>query len=115
MPFRRGEYRNRHGVRNTRISIRSLWLRTGQAECRVRSLDLAPIPFTKLPGKVPLGKPGTDHRGIEAKENGWSMSKAREGKIGLWAVVAIGVGGMVGGGIFAVLGLAVQMVARSAP
>ncbi len=32
-----------------------------------------------------------------------------DGKIGLWAVVAIGVGGMVGGGIFAVLGLAVQM------
>lgn len=35
------------------------------------------------------------------------MSKAEEGKIGLWAVVAIGVGGMVDGGIFAVLGLAV--------
>lgn len=36
------------------------------------------------------------------------MNKAGEGTIGFWAVVAIGVGGMVGGGIFAVLGLAVQ-------
>lgn len=32
-----------------------------------------------------------------------------EGKIGYWATVSIGVGGMVGGGIFAVLGLAVQL------
>lgn len=37
------------------------------------------------------------------------MSKAGGGKIGFWPVVAIGVGGMVGGGIFAVLGLAVQL------
>ena len=37
------------------------------------------------------------------------MSKAGDGKLGLVAVVAIGVGGMVGGGIFAVLGLAVQL------
>jgi amino acid transporter len=32
-----------------------------------------------------------------------------ENKMGYWGVVAIGVGGMVGGGIFAVLGLSVQM------
>jgi len=31
------------------------------------------------------------------------------GKIGFWSVAAIGIGGMVGGGIFAVLGLAVQL------
>jgi amino acid transporter len=31
------------------------------------------------------------------------------GTVGYWAVVAIGVGGMVGGGIFAVLGLAAQL------
>lgn len=37
------------------------------------------------------------------------MSKEGKGKIGFWAVVSIGVGGMVGGGIFAVLGLAVQL------
>lgn len=37
------------------------------------------------------------------------MGKVGDGKIGFWAVVAIGVGGMVGGGIFAVLGLAVQL------
>ncbi len=43
------------------------------------------------------------------------MSKAGEGKIGFWAVVAIGVGGMVGGGIFAVLGLAVQLAHGGTP
>ncbi len=43
------------------------------------------------------------------------MSRAGDGKIGLWAVVAIGVGGMVGGGIFAVLGLAVQMAHGGTP
>jgi len=43
------------------------------------------------------------------------MSKAGDGKIGLWAVVAIGVGGMVGGGIFAVLGLAVQLAHGGTP
>ena len=36
-------------------------------------------------------------------------------KIGLWSVVAIGVGGMVGGGIFAVLGLAVQLAHGGTP
>ena len=29
--------------------------------------------------------------------------------LGYWSVVALGVGGMVGGGIFAVLGLAVEL------
>ncbi len=43
------------------------------------------------------------------------MSKSGDGKIGLWAVVAIGVGGMVGGGIFAVLGLAVQLAHGGTP
>ncbi len=43
------------------------------------------------------------------------MSKAGDGKIGLWAAVAIGVGGMVGGGIFAVLGLAVQLAHGGTP
>ncbi|WP_319408388.1 APC family permease [uncultured Desulfosarcina sp.] len=36
-------------------------------------------------------------------------------KIGYWSVVAIGIGGMVGGGIFAVLGLSVQMTRGAAP
>jgi amino acid transporter len=36
-------------------------------------------------------------------------------KIGFWSVAAIGVGGMVGGGIFAVLGLAVQMSGGGVP
>jgi amino acid transporter len=35
--------------------------------------------------------------------------------IGFWSVVAIGVGGMVGGGIFAVLGLAVQLARGGTP
>ncbi len=36
-----------------------------------------------------------------------SMPKRKP--LGYWAVVSIGIGGMVGGGIFAVLGLAVQL------
>ncbi len=35
--------------------------------------------------------------------------------VGLWGAVAIGVGGMVGGGIFAVLGLAVQITKGAPP
>jgi amino acid transporter len=35
--------------------------------------------------------------------------------VGLWGAVAIGVGGMVGGGIFAVLGLSVQITKGAAP
>jgi amino acid transporter len=36
-------------------------------------------------------------------------------RVGLWGAVAIGVGGMVGGGIFAVLGLSVQIAGAGAP
>ena len=36
-------------------------------------------------------------------------------KIGFWGAVSIGVGGMVGGGIFAVLGLSVQLTRGAAP
>jgi amino acid transporter len=36
-------------------------------------------------------------------------------KMGFWSVVAVGIGGMVGGGIFAVLGLSVQMAQGGAP
>ncbi len=43
------------------------------------------------------------------------MGGTSDGKIGLWAAVAIGVGGMVGGGIFAVLGLAVQLAHGGTP
>jgi amino acid transporter len=35
--------------------------------------------------------------------------------MGFWSTVAIGIGGMVGGGIFAVLGLAVQMASGGTP
>jgi len=37
------------------------------------------------------------------------MDQSSSGTIGYWEAVAIGVGGMVGGGIFAVLGLATQL------
>ncbi len=43
------------------------------------------------------------------------MNNAGDGRIGFWPVVAIGVGGMVGGGIFAVLGLAVQLAHGGTP
>jgi amino acid transporter len=43
------------------------------------------------------------------------MGNASSGKLGFWAVVSIGVGGMVGGGIFAVLGLAVQLARGGTP
>ena len=42
-------------------------------------------------------------------------SKPGSQSIGLWSAVAIGVGGMVGGGIFAVLGLSVQIAHGGAP
>jgi amino acid transporter len=43
------------------------------------------------------------------------MSDKSTEKIGYWEVTAIGVGGMVGGGIFAVLGLAVQLARGGSP
>jgi len=43
------------------------------------------------------------------------MAEQSEGKMGLWVIVAIGIGGMVGGGIFAVLGLAVQLAGGGTP
>jgi amino acid transporter len=36
-------------------------------------------------------------------------------KMGFWSVISVGVGGMVGGGIFAVLGLSVQLAKGGAP
>ncbi len=41
--------------------------------------------------------------------------KSEMKKIGYWEVTAIGVGGMVGGGIFAVLGLSVELTSGGAP
>jgi len=43
------------------------------------------------------------------------MSDAETGKIGFREVTAIGIGGMVGGGIFAVLGLSVDLTHGAAP
>jgi hypothetical protein len=39
----------------------------------------------------------------------------KDDKMGLWGAVAIGVGGMVGGGIFAVLGLSVELAGGGTP
>ena len=43
------------------------------------------------------------------------MSKSRKENLGYWEVTAIGIGGMVGGGIFAVLGLSVELTNGGAP
>ena len=43
------------------------------------------------------------------------MNQAQAKKLGFWEVASIGVGGMVGGGIFAVLGLSVQLTGGGAP
>ena len=46
------------------------------------------------------------------------MTKRESGsprRIGLWGVASIGIGGMVVGGIFAVLGLSVQIAGGGAP
>lgn len=43
------------------------------------------------------------------------MSESNKDKLGYWEVTAIGVGGMVGGGIFAVLGLSVELTGGGAP
>ena len=51
--------------------------------------------------KIKIGKPG--------------MSKSRKENLGYWEVTAIGIGGMVGGGIFAVLGLSVELTNGGAP
>ncbi len=44
-----------------------------------------------------------------------SISPLRGKTLGFWSTVAIGIGGMVGGGIFAVLGLAVQTAKGGTP
>jgi amino acid transporter len=44
-----------------------------------------------------------------------AVSETSDGKIGFLSVVSIGIGGMVGGGIFAVLGLAVELAHGATP
>jgi amino acid transporter len=48
-------------------------------------------------------------------QNNMSISPIKGKSIGFWSTVAIGIGGMVGGGIFAVLGLAVQIAGGGTP
>ncbi len=44
----------------------------------------------------------------------WLLMKKQQEKLGLKELVAMGVGGMVGGGIFSVLGLAVSLAGHAA-
>lgn len=44
-----------------------------------------------------------------------NSTEQQTGSIGFWGIIAIGIGGMVGGGIFAVLGLAVQLAHGGTP
>lgn len=50
-----------------------------------------------------------------ARSNGGKKSGSGQGTIGFLAVTSIGIGGMVGGGIFAVLGLAVILAGGGTP
>jgi amino acid transporter len=43
------------------------------------------------------------------------MSSSRKGKLGTFSTLSIGIGGMVGGGIFAVTGLTVEVTKGAAP
>ena len=43
------------------------------------------------------------------------MRKSRNKQLGYWEITSIGIGGMVGGGIFAVLGLSVKLAQGGAP
>jgi amino acid transporter len=56
-----------------------------------------------------LGKSGEDRNG------GTDMSESGKENLSYWEVTAIGIGGMVGGGIFAVLGLSVELTSGGAP
>ena len=49
------------------------------------------------------------------KERLGGMAAKGDGKIGYWEAASIGVGGMVGGGIFAVLGLSVELARGGTP
>ncbi len=48
-------------------------------------------------------------------QQGGGLPENPEGSLGYWSVVSIGIGGMVGGGIFAVLGLAVELASGATP
>ena len=43
------------------------------------------------------------------------MSESTQNKLGLKELVSMGIGGMVGGGIFSVLGLSVSVAGHAAP
>ena len=44
-----------------------------------------------------------------------AISSGPEARLGIWSTLSIGLGGMVGGGIFAVTGLTVQITKGGAP
>jgi amino acid transporter len=55
-----------------------------------------------------------EHVQTRVKKGNIKMNRSTK-QIGYWSAVSIGIGGMVGGGIFAVLGLSVQMTHGAAP
>jgi len=57
----------------------------------------------------------TDENQQDGQGTGDGGDRGDGGGIGFWGATSIGVGGMVGGGIFAVLGLAVQLAHGGAP
>lgn len=60
-------------------------------------------------------KPTLGFRGKHIIRKGLLLVKEKEEKLGLKELVAMGVGGMVGGGIFSVLGLSVSLAGHAAP
>ena len=97
--------------------------------------QVAPAPWTRATGKVPPDRGGQplgandqpeargcgwfQHSGNVRPEHHYPVRITEPGRtprqVGLWGVVSIGIGGMVGGGIFAVLGLSVQIAKGGAP
>nr|WP_319549915.1 APC family permease [Desulfogranum marinum] len=71
-----------------------------QQQKKNKKINLSPF-LSKQFEKIKIGKLG--------------MSKSRKENLGYWEVTAIGIGGMVGGGIFAVLGLSVELTNGGAP
>lgn len=62
------------------------------------------------------GEHGTKQAKPSPKPVALSIERDSDNKaLGFWSILAIGVGGMVGGGIFAVLGLSVQLARGGAP
>ncbi len=63
---------------------------------------------------MPRPAPARQDAGVEGGERRLSASSGRRAPLGLPELIAIGVGGMIGGGIFSMLGLAVSIAGHAA-